>query len=155
MPLIARLRELFHLARGGAVEFDLAPYRKLLGKIDEHDFEGADDEQLKQKSAELAARARDGVDLDRLLPEAFALVRETSQQHSSETQGLFIHFGVNHLHEAAGTRRTDNATLGLYRRRLLAIVAMAPRLARSRGNNASTPADAKRPDVRSHAEAWE
>ena len=80
MRLIARLREFLHLARGGAVEFELGPYRRVLAKIDEHDFEAAADEQLKQKSEELAARARDGVALDRLLPEAFALVREASRR---------------------------------------------------------------------------
>jgi preprotein translocase subunit SecA len=80
MRLITRLREYFHLARGGAVELELGPYRKVLARIDEHHFEGADDEQLKHKSGELAARARDGVALDRLLPEAFALVRETSRR---------------------------------------------------------------------------
>ncbi len=80
MRLITRLREYFHLARGGAVEFELGPYRRVLASIDEHDFEGADDEQLKHKSGELAARAGDGVALERLLPEAFALVRETSHR---------------------------------------------------------------------------
>ncbi len=80
MRLITRLREYFHLARGGAVEFDLGRYRRVLARIDEHDFEGADEEQLKIKSGELAARARDGTALDRLLPEAFALVRETSRR---------------------------------------------------------------------------
>jgi hypothetical protein len=64
MRLITRLREYFHLARGEAVEFELGPYRRVLARIDEHDFEGADDEQLKHKSGELVARARDGVALD-------------------------------------------------------------------------------------------
>jgi preprotein translocase subunit SecA len=80
MRLIARLREYYHRARGGAVEFELGPYRRVLARINEHDFESADDEQLKRESGELAVRARDGVALDRLLPEAFALVRETSHR---------------------------------------------------------------------------
>ncbi len=80
MRLITRLREYFYLARGGAVEIELGPYRRVLARIDEHDFAGADEEQLKHKSGELAARARDGIALDRLLPEAFALVRETSHR---------------------------------------------------------------------------
>jgi preprotein translocase subunit SecA len=80
MRLITKLREYFHLARGGAVEIELGPYRRLLARIDEHDFEGADEDQLKHESGELAARARDGVALDSLLPEAFALVREVSRR---------------------------------------------------------------------------
>ena len=80
MQLIARLQEYFHLARGGAVELELGSYRRMLAKIDEHDFEAAADEELKRSSGELAARARDGVALEKLLPEAFALVRETSHR---------------------------------------------------------------------------
>jgi preprotein translocase subunit SecA len=80
MRLITRLREYFHLARGGAVEFELGPYRRVLASIDEHDFGGSDEKQLKQRSRELAAQARGSVALDRLLPEAFALVREASHR---------------------------------------------------------------------------
>ncbi len=80
MPLITKLREYFHLARGEAVEFELRPYRKVLARIDKHDLEGAGNEELKRKSEGLAARARDGVAPDRLLPEAFALVREASHR---------------------------------------------------------------------------
>ena len=80
MRLITRLNEFLHRARGGAVEIELAPYRRRLARIDEHNFQDARSEELKDKSAELIARARDGANLDTLLPEAFALVREASRR---------------------------------------------------------------------------
>ena len=59
---------------------DLRPYRKILVEINQFDFEDAPDDLLQITSAELATQARDGVSLDRLLPRAFALVREASRR---------------------------------------------------------------------------
>jgi preprotein translocase subunit SecA len=80
MRLINRLQEYVLRARGGAVELELGAYRRLLAKIDEYDFANEDDLELQQRSADLAARARGGAGLDRLLPEAFALAREVSRR---------------------------------------------------------------------------
>ncbi len=80
MRLIAKFSEFLHLARGGAVEIELTPYRRLLARIEEYNLQNAGEKELKDKSAELASRARDGVSLDALLPEAFVLVREVSRR---------------------------------------------------------------------------
>ncbi len=78
--MLTKLYELFHRARGRFIEVDLKPYRKLLAQIDRHGFETANDDRLKSESAALIARARDGVPLDHLLAEAFALVREAARR---------------------------------------------------------------------------
>ena len=76
----AKLWEAFHLARGRLVELDLSPYRKILDEINRFDFEDAPDDRLHTTSGELVTQACDGVSLDRLLPQAFALAREASQR---------------------------------------------------------------------------
>ena len=80
MGLITKLCEFFRRARGGVVEIELAPYRRLLSRIDGYNFQDVEAEELKSKSADLALRAREGTGLDTLLPEAFALVREASRR---------------------------------------------------------------------------
>ncbi len=77
-----KFRQIFHRLRGRHIEFDLKPYQKLLTKINryEHELETVEDSQLKKMSADLITRARDGVGLDGLLIEAFALVREASRR---------------------------------------------------------------------------
>jgi len=64
--------------RGVLVEWDLGPYRKILAKINEIDLEKSSDKELKERSARLIEQARQGSSLDKLLVEAYALVRETS-----------------------------------------------------------------------------
>ena len=76
----AKLQELFHRARGRLIEVDLKRYRAQLLKIDRHDFQETDDQQLRETSADLRARAGSGVSLNALLPEAFALARETARR---------------------------------------------------------------------------
>ena len=64
--------------RGVPVEWDLGPYRKILAKINEIDLEKSSDKELKERSARLIEQAWHGSSLDKLLVEAYALVRETS-----------------------------------------------------------------------------
>ena len=77
-----RLRQLFHRFRGRIVEFDLQPYQKTLRAINErgHELTRLADGQLAGRSKDLISRAREGASLDKLLVEAFALVRETSRR---------------------------------------------------------------------------
>ena len=78
--IVGRLRQVFHRFRGKLIEFDLAPYRKLLVRIDVRgeELKKHTDSRLKELSGELISRARAGVGLDDLLVEAFALAREVS-----------------------------------------------------------------------------
>ena len=80
--ILGRLKQIFHRFRGRLIEFDLAPYRKLLAQINgqEDGLKALADGQLKERSRELMTRARAGTPLDDRLVEAFALVRETSRR---------------------------------------------------------------------------
>jgi preprotein translocase subunit SecA len=64
--------------KGVPIEWDLTPYQKILTKINEIDLEKAPDKELKDRSARLIEQARQGISLDTLLVEAYALVRETA-----------------------------------------------------------------------------
>ena len=77
-----KLRQLLHRFRGRSVEFNLKPYRKLLAEVNEleREFESVGDRLLKERSMNLIRRAREGVSLNEILVEAFALVREVSMR---------------------------------------------------------------------------
>ncbi len=77
-----KLRQLFHRVSGRLVEFDLAPYQRLLTQIDAREvhLKSLADVQLKDLSAQLIDQARAGGTLDSLLVEAYALVREASRR---------------------------------------------------------------------------
>ncbi len=68
--------------RGSIVEFDLTPYLPFLTEINDRGcrLRKAPDQELKNLSMTLTSCARNGADLDNLLVEAFALVREASQR---------------------------------------------------------------------------
>ena len=98
-----KLRQIFYRLRGRHVQFDLKPHKKLLTKINryKHELETVDDSHLKEMSLNLIAKARDGVNLDGLLVEAFALVCEASKRvlglHPFDVQiigGLALHQGM-------------------------------------------------------------
>jgi len=60
----------------------LKEYRRRVDEINalEKDFEKLSDEQLQAKTPELKARGEKGESLDKVLPEAFAVVREASKR---------------------------------------------------------------------------
>jgi preprotein translocase subunit SecA len=64
--------------KGVPIEWDLAPYRKILAQINKIDLEKCTDKELKERSDRLIAQARQGTSLDKLLVEAYALVREAA-----------------------------------------------------------------------------
>ncbi len=64
--------------KGIPIEWDLGPYQKILANINKIDLEKASDKALKKRSAHLIEQARQGTSLDKLLVEAYALVRETA-----------------------------------------------------------------------------
>ncbi|MGO9113823.1 MAG: accessory Sec system translocase SecA2 [Thermoguttaceae bacterium] len=78
--LLATLTEFFDRARGRRVERQLTRYERVLFRIHEWDFVADRDERLKERSTDLAIRARRGVPLDKLLIEAFAVVRESARR---------------------------------------------------------------------------
>jgi len=78
--LFTRLTEFFYRARGRLVQLDLTRYEGILSQIRERDLAADSDEKLKERSAGLVARARQGVPLDKVLVEAFALVRESARR---------------------------------------------------------------------------
>jgi preprotein translocase subunit SecA len=78
--LFARLTEFLYRARGGRVQLDLTRYGRILAQIGGQDLTAENDSRLKERSANLAARARRGSPLDKLLVEAFALVRESARR---------------------------------------------------------------------------
>ena len=82
IDVLKRLRQGFHLLRGRHVEFDLHPYRKLLKRIGdlEPKLQVLDERALREMSRHLTFRATEGVSLDDLLIEAFALAREAARR---------------------------------------------------------------------------
>jgi len=66
--------------KGVPIEWDLGLYRNILAKINEFDLEKSSDKELKDRSARLIEQARQGTSLDKLLVEAYALVRETARR---------------------------------------------------------------------------
>ncbi|MEM1101496.1 MAG: preprotein translocase subunit SecA, partial [Pseudomonadota bacterium] len=76
--------------------------RPLVDKINalEPEFEALSDEGLKERTAALSARAKEGESLDSLLPEAFANCREAARRalglRAFDVQlmgGIFLHQG--------------------------------------------------------------
>ncbi len=78
--LLAKLTEFLHRARGRLVQLELGPYEKVLSHINARNFAAETDDRLKGRSADLMTRARQGAPLDKLLVEAFALVRESARR---------------------------------------------------------------------------
>ena len=74
-----RILHLLNKMRGvPIIELDLRKYKEILSKINEFNLEKVSDRALKKMSVYLIKQARQGVPLDNLLIEAFALVRETA-----------------------------------------------------------------------------
>lgn len=64
--------------RGVPVEWDLRPYQKTLAQINAYNLEKASYRELKQISDRLVEQTRQGLSIDDLLVDAYALVRETA-----------------------------------------------------------------------------
>ena len=107
---------------GGPVQRRLAQWGKVLGQIAELEpvLEKEDSKDLRKRSLSLRYRAKSGEKLERLLPEAYALVRESSRR----TLGM-RHFDVQMIGGMAlfhgciaemetGEGKTLTATLPLY-----------------------------------------
>ncbi|HPM76236.1 MAG TPA: accessory Sec system translocase SecA2 [bacterium] len=83
MPsLRTRFERWLSRARGVPVTYDLKPYERRLAKINarEAELQTQSDEQLRALAMSLRQRAREGVTLDRLTDEGFALVREAARR---------------------------------------------------------------------------
>jgi preprotein translocase subunit SecA len=107
---------------GGPIKRRLAQWGKLLGQIAEYEptLQGEANRDLKKRSLSLRYRAKAGESLARLLPEAYALVREaavrTIQQRHYDVQmigGISLFNGCIAEMET-GEGKTLTATLPLY-----------------------------------------
>jgi preprotein translocase subunit SecA len=96
--------------------------RPLVAKVNalEPEFEKLSDQGLKDKTAELAKRAKEGANLDDLLPEAFANCREAARRtlgiRAFDTQmlaAIFLHQG-NISEQKTGEGKTLTAALAAY-----------------------------------------
>jgi preprotein translocase subunit SecA len=63
---------------GSPIEYDLSPYLRILSEINAVELSRLSDGDLKKISSNLIRRARDGEDLNEILLESFALVREAA-----------------------------------------------------------------------------
>ncbi len=75
-----KIRHRWNKIKGVPIEWDLTPYRKILAKINAIDLEKETDKELKDRSARLIGMARQEISLDKLIIDAYALVRETARR---------------------------------------------------------------------------
>ncbi len=103
------------------------PWSRLINRIESLDatYAALDDAQLRQRSLALRYRALSGEPLDRLLPEAFALVRQATARTLAQRHypvqllgGIAMHFGCI-AEMQTGEGKTLTATLPLYLAALL------------------------------------
>jgi preprotein translocase subunit SecA len=101
---------------------DLKKIQPLVDKINSHEstLEGLDDQQLQEKTLEFRQRLEQGEELDSLLPEAFATVREASKRvlgmRHFDVQmigGIVLHSGKI-AEMKTGEGKTLMATLPIY-----------------------------------------
>ena len=81
-------------------------YDSLVGKTNalENTMQGLSDAQLKEKTTDLKQQIKQGKTLDDILPEAFALVRETAKRNLSQRHydvqlmgGVALHLSLIHI----------------------------------------------------------
>ncbi len=78
--MFKNFKRIIQHVRYGGVEVDLSPYSVVLEQINKFNVEDLSDTRLKEISQSLIERARRGIEMDELLPEAFALVREACKR---------------------------------------------------------------------------
>ncbi|MFA9454904.1 MAG: DEAD/DEAH box helicase, partial [Candidatus Aminicenantaceae bacterium] len=76
----SRINHLWNRLRGIPIEWDLGEYKVQLDRVNDHKLGGLSDRELKDISTRLKDQAGQGQPLDDILPEAYALVRETAER---------------------------------------------------------------------------
>ncbi|ARF68483.1 preprotein translocase subunit SecA [Paenibacillus larvae subsp. pulvifaciens] len=112
---------------GDSNERELKRYWKVVEEINklEPTIEALSDEELKGKTAEFRAKLDEGVDIDTLLPEAFAVVREASKRvlgkrhYDVQLIGAMVLHDGNIAEMRTGEGKTLVATLAVYLNALL------------------------------------
>ena len=97
-------------------------YQKIVTRINalEPEMQGLSDTQLQAKTDEFRKRSNDGEDLDDLLPECFAVVREASQRvlgmrpYDVQLIGAMVLNDGNIAEMRTGEGKTLMATLAVY-----------------------------------------
>lgn len=80
IKLIKKLKQLPDELNNKALNAEIDEYKKLVEKIKEVNLQNADDSQLAAMSKKLMWQAQKGTNLDELMLEAFALVKETAKR---------------------------------------------------------------------------
>lgn len=112
---------------GDSNERELKRYWKVVEEINklEPAIEALSDEELRGKTAEFRAKLDEGVDIDTLLPEAFAVVREASKRvlgkrhYDVQLIGAMVLHDGNIAEMRTGEGKTLVATLAVYLNALL------------------------------------
>lgn len=112
---------------GDSNERELKRYWKVVEEINKLELiiEALSDEELKGKTAEFRAKLDEGVDIDTLLPEAFAVVREASKRvlgkrhYDVQLIGAMVLHDGNIAEMRTGEGKTLVATLAVYLNALL------------------------------------
>lgn len=94
------IRNKINKLSGYPIEYDLCPYQKYLSEIKKMDFSRIKDAELIKRSIQLQDRVLNGTDLNDILIEAFALVKEASRRiirldpfDVQTVAGIALHFG--------------------------------------------------------------
>lgn len=80
MGIISDFKRIRDRLEHGPVERDLQEYREILEKVNRIGFSRLNDSEIKEKSQKLIEQVRNGINPDKILPEAFALVREAAKR---------------------------------------------------------------------------
>lgn len=76
--MLINMKKKYEILKNDNIEYTVEKYTDILDKINSYNFESMKDEQLKEKSLKLRAEVYNGQNINGILPEAFALVREAA-----------------------------------------------------------------------------
>lgn len=74
------LKQKYTMLKNDHIEYNVEKYFSILEKVNSYEFKLMEDEQLRNRSLEIKDMLRKGQEMDSIMPEAFALVREASSR---------------------------------------------------------------------------
>ena len=78
IKMFYNMKKKYEMLKNDNIEYTVEKYTDILDKINRYNFELMKDEQLKERSLKLRAKVENGQNINDILPEAFALVREAA-----------------------------------------------------------------------------